>query len=397
MKIKAKNIFTILFLLCVSTIHAAKPLSEQAQINFLIGAPNNTSVFSIFGHASLRVNDPELGIDYIFNYGVFDNSNVENILQLIKGNLYCELWVYDTKSYLEKSRQAGIEQKEHVLNLLPEEKETLWEQLIDMGKNKKKYKYDIFRTNCATLPLMSVGLSVAGKIQFDDTVDWPRGSYSSFTKPYLEIYPWPHFLGFLFFGGSIYQPLSFTETLFLPYYLEAAFERAEIVSETGNRPLIVSSSTIVEGRPLILAPAFLTPMLVGWSLFGLVLLLSLWEWKKKRYFRLIDCILFGAAGLFGLLLFLLNTVFAEWYTTFNYNLIWLHPLHLLAVLFFARKKWDKPAYYYHWFNLATLALGAILVLNLGISTKLITVTASYMLILATRSIFGLIRTSKNKK
>jgi len=397
MKSKGRIIFTILVLLCVSTIHAAKPLSNKAQFSFLVGAPNNSSVFSIFGHASLRIIDPELNLDYVFNYGIFDQTQAANILQLLKGNLFCELWVYDTEEYLGKIRQMGIEMKEHLLNLLPEERETLWQQLITMGQNQSgRYRYDILRTNCVTLPLISIEKAISGKIIYDDSGDWYKGSYSSIGEPYVEKLPWHYFFAYLFFGSSTNQLLSFRESLFLPYNLEAAFQSAVIETDTDSRPLLYSSKTLIEGVPEKITCIF-TPLMVGWILFVFIFILSIFEWRKKSYYRIIDCILYGIAGFFGLILFLLNTVFVEWYNWFGYNLLWLHPFHLLGVVFFVRKKFDNPAYYYHCFNLVALVIGAIAVCNFGILTRQLTVAAPYMLVLGTRSVFGLMRYYKSKK
>ena len=389
---KGRNILIVLFLLHVSLIHAAKSLSNKAQFSFLVGAPNNSSVFSIFGHASLRIDDPELNIDYIFNYGVFDRSNIDNISQLIKGNLYCELWVYDTNEYMGRIRQAGIGLKEHVLNLLPEEKEALWQHLISIGKNRSgRYHYDILRSNCATLPRMSIEKALSGKIVYNDADYKPLGGYDDYCEPYLKPYPWIHFFAYFFFGNSIGNPLLFKESLFLPYNLEAAFQSAVIHSDSDSRPLIASSSVLVENFPEKISHGFFSPSVVGWILFAVILILSLIEWKKKSYFRALDFILFGIAGLFGIILFLLNTVFAEWYTIYGYHLLWLHPLHLLGIFFFVCKKFKRQAYYYHFINLIALLTGAIVLYNFGILERLLITVAPYMLTLGVRSIFGLIR------
>jgi len=373
-------------------MHAAKPLSEEAQISFLSGAPNSVSIFSLFGHASIRISDPGLNIDYIFNYGVFDRNNLENIFQLIRGNLYCELWVYDTEEYLAKSRQMGIGLKEYILNFLPEEKETLWQELITMGKSQSgRYHYDILRTNCATLPRMSIEKALSGKIVYDDPDYLPLEGHDDLCEPYLDPYPWTQILTYLFFGNSVSRPLSFKETLFLPEKLEAAFKSSVIITGSDSRPLIASSFTLVENTQEKVKPPRFTPSIAGWLLFAVILLLSFIEWKKKSYFRAIDYILFGIAGLIGIIIFLLNTVFAEWYTLFNFHLFWLHPLHILGIVFFIYRKFNKQAYYYHLFNLLALFAGAILLYNFGHTVKLIAVTAPYMLLLGTRSIFGLIR------
>jgi len=244
---------------------------------------------------------------------------------------------------------------------------------------------------------MSIENAISGKIVYSDSIDLPVGGYDYFCKPYLEPYPWTYLLAYLFFGSSISQPLSYKESLFLPYNLEAAFQTAVIVTDSISRPLTSSFCLLVEDVPKEIASGFFTPSTLGWILLILILLLSWIEWKKKSYFRAVDYTLFGIAGLLGIILFLLNTVFSEWYIRFGHHLIWLHPLHLLAVVFFACRKWDKQAYGYHLFNLAALLVGIIVLCYFGISVKPLAAVVPYMLMLGTRSIFGLMRYYKNKK
>ena len=49
-------------------------LSPTAQISFLAAAPSNDEVYTVYGHAGLRVWDAEQGMDVVFNYGIFDFS-----------------------------------------------------------------------------------------------------------------------------------------------------------------------------------------------------------------------------------------------------------------------------------------------------------------------------------
>ena len=56
------------------SINAQPKLSENAKISLMTSAPYDDEVFTVYGHAALRIQDSIQKIDYIFNYGIFDFS-----------------------------------------------------------------------------------------------------------------------------------------------------------------------------------------------------------------------------------------------------------------------------------------------------------------------------------
>ena len=71
--------------------------------------------------------------------------------------------------------------------------------------------------------------------------------------------------------------------------------------------------------------------------------------------------LFGVVGLIGMVLFLTNTVFAQWYTCPNWMLIWLHPLHLVAAILILFHRFDQIIYYYHVANAVVITFMLVLI------------------------------------
>ena len=47
----------------------AVQLSSEAKISLLTCAPGD-EIYSYFGHSAVRINDPQNGIDFVFNYGI---------------------------------------------------------------------------------------------------------------------------------------------------------------------------------------------------------------------------------------------------------------------------------------------------------------------------------------
>lgn len=351
-------IFCCIF--CFSFPLCSKGLCEKAQISVLIGSPNDQNVFTIFGHASLRVTDPELKLDYVFNYGIFDASSTANILNLLKGNLTCELWALNYDDVIRTNQAKGSKLTELVLNLTPEEKNKLWQKLLINAKPENRiYRYDIFKKNCVTLPRSLIEESIDGTINYTFT---PRPeSITSICEQYFNGYPWSIFFAGLFFGDALGKELAPKEKIFLPDRLLTAFRNATIDSGNRNiRPLVLKENTLVADSFTRPSTSVITPLFCSLLLLAAILVITIIEWRKKKHFRIVDCTLYGIAGLTGIILLLLNTVFAQWYTVFNWFMLWLHPLHLLAVVFYSSKRFNKAAFFYNMFvviSLGFLVLG----------------------------------------
>ncbi|MDR1201165.1 MAG: hypothetical protein LBL58_05970, partial [Tannerellaceae bacterium] len=146
------------------------------------------------------------------------------------------------------------------------------------------------------------------------------------------------------------------EELFLPLYLEKAFDKATIQNPDGSERRLVSETNILAKEVQEEAEInVFTPLVCSLALFLLILLSTIYEWRTKRYFWLIDSLLFFIAGLAGVVLFFLAFVSEHPATWPNWLIVWLHPFHLVGAVLFAVKKLNKAAYYYHFINFALLS------------------------------------------
>ena len=66
-------------------------LSPQAELSLITCGRGPEEVYSAFGHSAIRVVDPINGIDYAYNYGVFDFSQPNFYLNYTKGLLLFKL------------------------------------------------------------------------------------------------------------------------------------------------------------------------------------------------------------------------------------------------------------------------------------------------------------------
>jgi len=380
----------ILFLMPEYIFSNVKSLSDSAQISVIIEAPSDKNVVYMGGHVSLRVKDPGLDIDYIFSYGAF-TSQTQVYLAII-GSYVNELWGAPTEVDVQdvvKKKNTRI--NEHVLNLTPEEKERLWQNLIfNALPENRKYVYDILRKSCVTLPLELIEKNVTGKVVYNFPADAKKLSYREATESVYGKYPWIRFFRDIIFNGKGDKKISKRDEFFLPLKLEAGFLSANIVDKEGvSRPLILSSHVISEGVEDPPVKDFITPLQLAFVLLTFTIILTIVEFWRKKQYRIFDCLLFGVAGLMGLLLFILVIYSHYEFTSSNCLLLWLHPFHIVGVVFFASKKFNKQAYYYHILNilLMTFIISGKFFLSRYYNDSFL----PFMLCLWIRSLAGIVR------
>lgn len=354
-----KKYLLLLFLhLLLVPAKAQIKLSDEAQISILTAAPSDEAVFTLYGHTAVRVKDSLHKIDLVFNYGIFDFSKPNFIYRFTKGETDYKLAAYNFQHYIIEYQMRGSEVTEQVLNFTPDEINKVWNALyINVQPENSVYRYNFFFDNCATRPVAIVEEQVDGKIKYNDPPE-PQ-TFRDLINYCTRNNSWLTFGCDLALGSPTDRVATPHEMMFLPVYLKEEFDKATIVNPDGTERKLVKSTTRLaeeltdddQGEK-----EWFTPMLCSMIIFLLVSLITYMEWKKKTYFRLVDCILFLLAGVAGTVLFFLCFISTHPCIWPNWSIVWLQPFDLVAVILFAVKKYGKAAYYYHFINFAALTL-----------------------------------------
>ena len=354
-----KKYLLLLFLhLLLVPAKAQIKLSDEAQISILTAAPSDEAVFTLYGHTAVRVKDSLHKIDLVFNYGIFDFSKPNFIYRFTKGETDYKLAAYNFQHYIIEYQMRGSEVTEQVLNFTPNEINKIWNALyINVQPENCVYRYNFFFDNCATRPVAIVEEQVDGKIKYNDPPE-PQ-TFRDLINYCTRNNSWLTFGCDLALGSPTDRVATPHEMMFLPVYLKEEFDKATIVNPDGTERKLVKSTTRLaeeltdddQGEK-----EWFTPMLCSMIIFLLVSLITYMEWKKKTYFRLVDCILFLLAGVAGTVLFFLCFISTHPCIWPNWSIVWLQPFDLVAVILFAVKKYGKAAYYYHFINFAALTL-----------------------------------------
>lgn len=289
-------------------------------------------VYSMFGHSALRVHDPALGVDRLYNYGTFDFSDPLFIPKFAYGHLRYFLSVapYDAalRAY-EQQRRPVIEQR---LNLTREQRTALFRFLrVNAQPENRYYQYVFFFDNCSTRVRDALEEALGDAVQFADRPD-PQRSFRHLLDPYAASLPLVDLSFDLALGTPADRRPTPREAHFLPEYLFEAFNHATVETPDTTRALVARTDTVqwIEGYNAT-PEAFDWPLAAG-GLF-LVLVLGWTGWQAttgRRPGPYGDALLLAAVGLTGLLACFLWFVATYEVTEHNWNLLWAWPTHLIA-------------------------------------------------------------------
>ena len=397
---RKKTLFCFFILLCLAA-NGQAILSEHAIVSLLTTTPCDDAVYTLYGHTSIRVRDsiaPDKKIDLVFNYGLFDQSQPFFVYHFAKGDLDYVLGYDNFADFAMDRHLQNSSLYEQILNLTPQEMQDLWTALIiNVQPQNRTYRYNYFFDNCATRPANLIEKVITGNVVYKEMPE---------TKTFRDIInyltrdnAWLTFGCDLVLGVQTDRVVKFRETFFIPEYLYNAFASAQIVNPDGTkRPLVSAENTLVESVPdadivNVFTPP--PPFVCSLLLFLAVLFTTWIEWRKKKYFRWLDCLLFFAAGVAGCIMFFLCFLSEQPYTWPNISIVWLHPLHWMGVVLFAVKKFNKAAYIYHFINFVALLL--MLAVWIFIPQHLNIAFIPLIAILLLRSGYCLIRNKMNFK
>jgi hypothetical protein len=359
-----KYLFIGWFLLLYMQASTQPLLSEHAQISLVTCAPSDKAAYTLYGHTAVRVQDrirldsaTWRDIDCVFNYGIFNFSEPNFIYRFTKGETDYMLAYYAYDEFIVDYQLRGSEVYEQTLNLSYPEKAAIWQALLlNAQPENRVYRYNFFFDNCSTRPAVLLEQHINGTILFEETAASPA-SFRQMINACTRNHPWLTFGCDLALGMPADRETTFREAFFLPENLKEAFAHARILRPDGStQPLVSEEQILVEEIPDDdeTAHTVFTPLLCSILFFTAILIITLFEWKKKRYFRALDSILYLCAGIAGGVLFFLCFVSVHPCTWPNLAVAWLHPFHLVGVILFAVKKLNEAAYYYHFINFAAL-------------------------------------------
>lgn len=346
-----------LHLIAISLMANQPAQTETSCFSLLTCAPSEKAIYTLFGHTAIRYQNPEQGVDVVFNYGLFNFNTPNFVWRFVKGETDYLLGATDFQRFAGEYAHDNRTIWQQTLNLTEVEKECLFQLLMhNYQPENRTYRYNYFYDNCSTRPRDRIEESVSGTVNYVGN-DYTK-SFRNIVHEATEGHYWDRFGMDLCLGAEADKPITFREEMFSPIYLMSALEDAVIVDEQGNsRPVVKEFSEIViANKQPINGGAAITPGMASTMLLVVVILLTCYGLKKRRSLWGIDLFLFTLAGLAGCVLAFLAGFSLHPAVGPNYLLFVFHPLHLLLMPFFIYKEAKERRSLYHIANLAVLTL-----------------------------------------
>lgn len=335
-------------------------LSVYSEINILTCGPGDV-LFEAFGHNAIRVKDPLLNMDLVFNYGTFDFSAPNFYTNFAEGRL--EYWVsvsnFKNFEYSYKAQKRWI--KEQVLDLTHQEKQEFFNFLYNNAlPENRNYMYDPFFDNCSTKLRDITQEILNNKVLFGNSFSSEDRTLRQIMNEELPWNTWGSFGINTALGSKLDKKMTPEEYMYLPDYLYLGFKDATRILENENKLLTKKENVILEFDERPLKRQWLNPMLIFCFLFVLVALITLRDYKRKKRSRILDFFISFITGIVGVFLIYLWFLTDHRTTPVNFNILWAFAPNLILSFFLLKRKLPKWIELYSKFLLGLLFILLVL-------------------------------------
>ena len=331
------NFYLLLCLFPIWTIGISQQiqLTDQAQISVLTCGTGD-QLYSSFGHSAFRVQDPNHGIDIVYNYGTFDFDTPNFYLKFAGGKLLYSLSRQHFANFLYTYQLENRWVKEQLLDLKTDDKNKLFGFLEENYKPENRYyQYDFIYENCSTKIPEVLNSVLGNSLVFRDDHLSKDDSFRELIQSYLYWNSWASFGIDIALGSVIDQQASSYESMFLPAYVLAQLNNASV----NDQPLVLRQRTILDLDKINPVIYFTTSPLF-WILLSLVFTMTITfiDFRNGSRSRWLDFSLHLISGFVGLVIMLL-WFFSDYAATAdNFNIIWAIPANVVVAFYLWRKK-----------------------------------------------------------
>ena len=311
-------------------------LSEQAEISVLTIAPGN-SLNDAFGHNAFRIKDSTINLDVTYDYGRFDFEAPNFYLNFARGKLNYSIGSINFYDFLRFYISQNRSVKEQVLNLSQNEKQSLYNYLLQNNKpENRNYLYEFFFDNCATKIKDVVNIALDNGVNYTTPKDFKQETFRTLIHDNLNRNSWGSLGIDVALGSVIDRKATPEEHMFLPENIHRFFEVANIKKDL---PLIKESKILYKQKETVKSNSFLTsPLFVFGIISVLILYITFKDYKNHKQTKWLDVALFSITGIIGVFILLLWFATDHIGTHQNYNLLWAFAPNILFIGQFFKEK-----------------------------------------------------------
>ncbi len=331
-----KRLTTFLLFALSMVGHSQIPdLSPLSKISVMTCGPGE-ELYATFGHSAFRVKDPAIGLDIIYNYGVFDFYSDNFYVNFAKGKLDYKLARQRYSNFIREYKYDNRWVNEQVLQLSQSEKNELFRFLENNAlPENSTYPYDFFYNNCATKIWDVLDTVFPEKLVFDEDYLEKQYTHRELIRLNMPLNSWSAFGIDLALGAVIDDIATPKEHMFLPIYIMKEINKAKL----GTKPLLRTLKTVYKPQPQEPKSNFLgSPLFWALGLLLLVIIFTFSDHRNNRRTKGVDLALFLITGIAGMVIFFLWFITDHTATANNFNILWAFPFNLITAFFIGRKQ-----------------------------------------------------------
>ena len=336
MSLKFKLLFCVFLSFQIVGFAQQLKLSSYAQVSVITVGPG-TSLNDAFGHNAFRIKDPARGLDVTYGYGEYDFEAPHFYLKFAQGKLNYLLGRIKFDRFYRFYVYQNRTMREQVLNLSADEKQKLFDYLENNYKpENRRYLYDFFYDNCATKIRDVLEKTSDTKIIFHKPQGFVPKTFRELIYSCVDRNTWGSLGIDMALGSVIDKEATPYEHMFLPKYIFDFFGTA---TKDGAGKLVSETHILYQKKAQKVPSEFLSSPLFVFAVIALIILwLTFRDYKKQQRNKLLDVVLFAFTGLIGIMVLLLWFATDHTATALNFNLLWVFPINLFAMLQLAKKQ-----------------------------------------------------------
>ena len=322
MNLFIKKLLFLLFLpLCIcgraATVSLDNLPDDFVEASVVIASPG-TKLYTVLGHASIRMRCPQYKMDYVFSYEAEDATS--HALRYLAGKLRMGVRIIPTDTFVDSYKEDGRSVTEYKLNLPIEVKQHLW-QMLDEGVKMRDVPYDFLRHGCALSVLQWLIQATEGNMVFAPWGDEIRNKSRKEIACGAMENRWHRFIFSTIVGGDAYYIDSdVTGKVVVPVQLIEVLSRAEAYGKpilTGEPHYLCQGEAEKHQTPF-------SPLVVG----VLILLLAIGNvWLRNKYLHGTLLVAQTTAGvIFTYLLLLSDLPCTQW----NWLFVPFNPIPVMC-------------------------------------------------------------------
>lgn len=313
-----KSLFLFVSFFFVQIIAAQADFKDPIRISVLtVGVADQSH--SLYGHTAIRIKNENLGIDQVYNYGMFDFSTPNFIVRFVKGDMqyFAGAYPYADFEYNYKYENRSI--YEQTLELSTENKLALIQALeASISGPDKYYTYKFIQRNCTTKVVDVLNQILQKNVIYKH--DLSALTYREVLYPYAKDQFFQKLGINIIFGAKTDEQAT---KLFLPFDLKDNLNKTTF----NGKPLVIVNKTLFQDNR--------NPDHIWWdSIYTLIFALALIVVANKKVITNTYFIVLGVLGIFFSLVGFYS--FHE-EISLNYNVLLFNPILLFVAYFDWRK------------------------------------------------------------